>query len=176
MGCTGLAGGYVFMALEGCFPMAGREGRFSFHLTSVPQLMAGELLMKFQGGRPLTVNIDLDMELALAGIDFAREGTATHSRKGDRLAAKLKENLECSIRVRDVHDNVCQRLAAPKLEETLPTGTHLLNLAVTRRFPQVVLPTDNPLTSEWIASERIAFTVTAAPCLRVSRLPITDWH
>lgn len=132
--------------------------------------------MKFHRGHPLTLDIDLDMGLVLAAIDFAREGTVTHSRKGDLLAAKLKENLECSIRVRDVHDNVCQRLAAPKLEETLPTGTHLLNLAVTRRFPQIALPTGSPLTIERIASERIAFTVTAAPCLRVRRLPITDWH
>jgi len=146
----GWLGGYVFMALEGHFPKAGGEGGFSFHLANAPQLMTVELPVKFHGGRPLTVDIDLDMELALAGIDFARDGTATHSRKGDRLAAKLKENLEQSFRVRGVHDDVYQKLAAPKLEKTLPTGTHLLNLAVTKRFPQVALPTDNPLTSEGV--------------------------
>lgn len=153
----GWLGGYVFLALEGFYPQEEGEGGFSFHLANGPQLMMVELPVTFSGGRPLTVDIDLDLERALNGIDFAHGETVTHSRKGDSLAAKLKDNLEHSFRVRGVHDDVYQKLGGIKPEKGVPSGAHRLNLAVTRRFPQVSLPVDNPLTREGVELGRRLF-------------------
>ena len=156
----GWQGGYIFMALEGRFPkgtMDDTEDGFSYHIANAPQLMTVELPVAFRGGRPLTLALELDMQRVLAGIDFAKDGTSTHSRAGDALAAKLKTNIEHAFRVRSVNYDVYQ---TPKYATALapqPPGTHALTPAMTQRFPQVQLPADNPLTQEGVALGRQLF-------------------
>lgn len=155
----GLMGGYIFLALEGRWQNGGKDDGFSFHLANAPQLMTVEVPMEFQGGRPLTLELDLDLPRALEGIDLKRDGTSTHSRAGDPLAAKLKHNLEQAFRARRVSYDVFQTLALSQITQSLsrPAGTHAFTPEITQRFPQVKLPADNPLTQEGVALGRRLF-------------------
>lgn len=153
----GWMGGYIFMALEGRFPNGGKEDGFSYHIANAPQLMTVELPVEFRGGRPLTLALELDVARILSGIDFAKDGTSTHSREGDPLAAKLKANIEQAFRVREVNYDVYQTPVFAAKPAAAPAGTHPLTPAITQRFPQVQLPADNPLTEEGVALGRQLF-------------------
>jgi cytochrome c peroxidase len=153
----GWQGGYIFMALEGRFLKDGKESGFSYHIANAPQLMTVELSVAYRGGRPLTLALEFDVQRALAGIDFAKDGTSTHSREGDALAAKLKANIEHAFRVRSMNYDLYQTPTFATAPAPLPAGTHALTLAMTQRFPQVKLPADNPLTQEGVALGRQLF-------------------
>ncbi|MEZ5387598.1 MAG: MbnP family protein [Prosthecobacter sp.] len=153
----GWMGGYIFTALEGRFQNAGREDGFSFHVANAPQLMTVELPVDFHGGSPLTMRLDFDVQQVLSGIDFLQDGTSTHSRAGDPLAARLKNNIEQAFRVRSVHYDVYQTPVSEGEPLAPPFGTHPYTPAMTRRFPQVTLPQDNPLTKEGVALGRLLF-------------------
>ena len=153
----GWQGGYIFMALEGRFQNGVKNDGFSYHIANGPQLMTVELPVAFHGGRPLTLALEFDLVRVLAGIDFAKEGTSTHSRAGDALAAKLKTNIEHAFRVRSVNYDVYQTPAFATRPAPLPAGTHALTPSMTQRFPQVKLPADNPLTQEGVALGRQLF-------------------
>ena len=153
----GWMGGYIFMALEGRFPNGDKEDGFSYHIANAPQLMTVELPVEFRGGGPLTLALEFDVERVLAGIDFSKDGTSTHSREGDALAAKLKTNIEHAFRVRSVNYDVYQSPVFASATAPLPAGTHALTPAMTQRFPQVQLPADNPLTQEGVALGRQLF-------------------
>ena len=153
----GWMGGYIFLALEGHFPNGGKDDGFSYHIANAAQLMTVELSVEFRGGRPLTLALDFDVSRTLAGINFSRDGTSTHSREGDALAAKLKTNIEQAFRVRSVNYDVYQTPVFAEKPVPLPANTHPLTPAITRRFPQVKLPADNPLTQEGVALGRQLF-------------------
>lgn len=153
----GWQGGYIFMAMEGRFSKEGKENGFSYHIANAPQLMTVELPVSFRGGRPLTLELEFDVQAALAGIDFAKDGTSTHSRAGDALAAKLKVNIEQAFRVCQMRYDVYQTPKFATPPAPLPRGTHALKPAMTQRFPQVQLPADNPLTQEGVALGRQLF-------------------
>lgn len=153
----GWQGGYIFMALEGRLSKDGKKSGFSYHIANAPQLMTVELPVAFRGGRPLTLALEFDVQQALAGIDFAKDGTSTHSRAGDALAAKLKANIEHAFRVRSMNYDVYQTPSFATAPAPLPAGTHALTPAMTQRFPQVKLPADNPLTQEGVALGRELF-------------------
>lgn len=148
----GWQGGYVFMALEGRWHSARGDDGFSYHLANDPNVAHVELPVEFSGGGPLTLHLELDAAVILEGIDFAKDGSSTHSREGDALAAKLKANVQRAFRVHGVsHDlfqSVANAVAAPG---ELPAGPHAYPLAITERFPKVALPADNPLTREGVA-------------------------
>lgn len=156
----GWQGGYIFMALEGRFLKEVKESGFSYHLANAPQLMKVELPVVFHGGRPLTLRLELDAAKMLAGVDFAKDGSSTHSRPGDALAMKLKANVEQAFRVRSLDYDVYQTPAFATQPAPLPSGTHALTPAMTQRFPQVQLPADNPLTEEGVALGRRLFHET----------------
>jgi cytochrome c peroxidase len=153
----GWMGGYIFLAIEGRLSNGGEDNGFSYHIANAPQLMTVELPVAFHGGRPLTIAIDMDVMRMLAGIDFTKDGTYTHSREGDALAAKLKANIEQSFRVRSVNYDVYQTPVFAEKPVPAPIGTHSLTPPITQRFPQIKLPADNPLTQEGVALGRQLF-------------------
>ncbi len=153
----GWSGGYIFTALEGHFQNEEREDGFSYHVANAPQLMTVELPVNFHGGSPLTLRLDFDLVRALEGIDFAKDGTSTHSREGDSLAVRLKKNIERAFRVRSTHYDIYQTPVRAKEPVGAPASTHPFTPAITRRFPQVSMPHDNPLTEEGVALGRRLF-------------------
>lgn len=155
----GWQGGYIFLALEGRWRRANQDGGFSFHIANAPQLMTVELPVEFRGGGPLTLTLDLNVQRVLKDIDFAQDGASTHSREGDVLAAKLKANIEQAFQVSGVAYDVYQTLSQTGTSNSTspPPGTHPLAPSITRRFPKVTLPPDNPLTEEGVALGRLLF-------------------
>lgn len=153
----GLMGGYIFLALEGRWQNGPKDDGFSYHLANGPQLMTVEVPMDFQGGRPLTLELDLDLARVFEDISPARDGTSTHSRAGDPLAAKFKNNLEHAFRARRVSYDVFQTPALAENAPPLPPGTNAFIPEITQRFPQVKLPADNPLTQEGVELGRRLF-------------------
>jgi cytochrome c peroxidase len=154
----GWQGGYVFLALEGKWKTSSpKPTGFSFHLATDTNRTRVELPVTLTGGGPLTLRLSLDVATLLEGIDFERDGTSTHSRAGDPLAARLAANAKRAFRVRSVHPDLFQAAAdsdtatAPAESAPPPPGTRPLTLDITRRFPQVALPKDNPLTHEGVA-------------------------
>jgi cytochrome c peroxidase len=119
----GLMGGFIFMALEG---RRGEDG-FSYHLANAPQLTTIELPVAFEGGRPMTISVDLDVAKVLQGLTE----TSTHSREGDPTAARMKANLEKAFRVTGVSYDLYQKRLAEAGSAAPP---------ITQRFPQVKLP------------------------------------
>lgn len=153
----GWMGGYIFLALEGRFQNEGKEDGFSYHIANMPQLMKVDLPVEFRGGRPLTLTLDFDLEKVLSCVGFSKDGTSTHSREGDELAMRIKSRIEQSFRVRGLSYDVYQTPAYASPPAPLPAGTHAYKPAVTQRFPQVRLPTDNPLTEEGVELGRRLF-------------------
>ncbi len=149
----GWQGGFVFLALEGRWTdQAGQSQGFSYHLGNDTNLATVELPVEFQGGGPLTVQIRLAAEQLLEGISFQEDGNSTHSRAGDSLADKLRRNVERAFQVKAVKHDLYQRpLAAAAAAPSLPSDSQAYALAITQRFPQVNLPSDNPLTVAGVA-------------------------
>jgi len=153
----GWQGGYIFMALEGRFPQGGKEDGFSYHIANAPQLMTVELAVDFHGGKPLTLALEFDVQRVLECVGFSKDGTSTHSREGDELAARLKTAIEHAFRVRGLSYDVYQTPTFAGTPAPLPRGTHALTPAMTQRFPKVQLPADNPLTQEGVELGRQLF-------------------
>jgi cytochrome c peroxidase len=148
----GWQGGYVFLALEGKWnPSPKQLGGFSYHLATDARLTTVELPLSFQGGGPLTIRLALDVSVLLRDIDFIRDGTSTHSRPGDPLASRLAANLSRSFRVLSAHTDLYQAAASSAPMSPPPPGTTPFALDVTRRFPRLAIPADNPLTQQGVA-------------------------
>jgi len=122
--------------------------------------MTVELPVVFRGGRPLTLALEFDVQRVLTDIDFTKDGTSTHSRAGDELAARLKTNIEHAFRLRSINYDVYQTPTYTSKPAPLPQGTHALTPAMTQRFPKVQLPADNLLTQEGVALGRQLFQDT----------------
>lgn len=149
----GWQGGYVFLALEGRWKRdaATWEG-FSYHYARAANAVQVVLPVEFRGGGPVTLSVQWDAAKLLEGLDFNRHGNSTHSRQGDPLVPLLAKNIRQSFQVKAVHYDLYQptvetALAAPA---RAAPGTHAYSLQVTRRFPALALPADNPLTEEGV--------------------------
>lgn len=151
----GWRSGYVHMAIEGW-----RNGSaFSYHLAGDDESMWVEMPVKFRGGGPVTLKIEVDLGLILEGRDPAREANATHSREGDGMAVELKRKARGAFRVTGVTYDLFQvpEVTADAVAP-LPPGTKAYQMEVTQRFPQITLPADNPLTEQGVALGRRLFS------------------
>jgi cytochrome c peroxidase len=157
----GWLGGYVFMALEGRrMKLDGSPGGFSYHIANDENRMRVELPLDLRGGGPATISISLDIGYVLRGIDFDVDGDATHSRPGDVLAKRLSANVRNAFRVESVSYDLFQADPAATVATKTPENTKPLRPAITQRFPQARLPTDNPLTEEGVQLGELLFQDT----------------
>ena len=95
-------------------------------------------------------------------LSFERDGTATHSRAGDPIAAKLVANLPGAFRVTQVLS------AAPAISRPVPVKPLYLpekftpyRFTMSGTFPVPDLPRDNPLIEERVALGKALFSETA---------------
>ena len=89
---------------------------------------------------------------------MAKDGSSTHSREGDPLAAKLAKNLPGAFQVRQLVDLSPLALVQPKKPPLyLPAEHTPVSLYYSRRLPMPALPEDNPLTEERIALGKLLF-------------------
>ncbi len=154
----GWQGGYVFLALEGRWPGSRKSATaFSYHLAGVSEPMVVALPVEFRGGGPITIRIEIDAAKLLDGVDPVRDANATHSRPGDALAQRMERNAVTAFRVESIRHDLLQPVIANAAGRARPPGTRAYPLEITQRFPQVTLPSDNPLTIEGVELGRRLF-------------------
>lgn len=150
----GWQGGYIYMAIEGQSSRSinGANG-FSMHLARDGNAPMVEIPVRFRGGGPITIEIELAIAKILSKIDFSRDGNASHSREGDVIPVLMNENLKNAFRVRSVKNDLFQQPTASSdgKASALPPGTNPYLLEIPERFPKVALPLDNPLTQQGVA-------------------------
>src|SRR5947209_5344015 len=96
-------GGYVFLALEGYYRTgAGEPKGFSYHLARETNRTCITLPVQIDLSLDTTLQVDLDVARLLnasARLSFEKDGSSTHSRAGDPIAAALVANLPGAFRV-----------------------------------------------------------------------------
>ena len=183
----GWQGGYVFLALEGRYAQTnGKWGGYSYHLAMDQNLMTVRLVHIFQVEQGSTLNLAFDVAKAFAAVNPiliqpTNGSDSTHSAPGDKLAARLKANIQKAFQVAltptPLSQNVIQkrssnaehgeranagisRMAEPLSTPNTPVNpiaaalcSHLTPylFPTPAHFPQPRLPADNPLTAQGIA-------------------------
>lgn len=146
-------GGYIFMALEGLWRnSSGALDGWAFHLArdtnAVPIVLAANLVVTNE------TKLELDLDLATVlnaphSIGFGKDGSSTHSRDGDPIAAALVKNLPGAFRLhRVVNLTAAQIAVARPLPLYLPEKFTPYEFKMSATFPVPDLPRDNPLLME----------------------------
>jgi len=146
-------GGYIFLALEGLWRnAAGQLDGWAYHLARD----TNSALVTLAAPLVLTNDARLDLAFDLARLltaahplSFARNGSSTHSRDGDPVAAALKKNLPLAFRVERFVSTTAAG-PAPKAAQPLylPANFTPYPFKMGETFPVPDLPPDNPLTKE----------------------------
>ncbi len=150
----GWQGGYIYMALEGHYPRVdGRpnSGGFSYHLAGTPQRMTVELKGPLDLTTGGTIRLNFDLARVLAGLDPATFGEFTHSRDGDEVAPRLKARVEQAFSLGGVLPELYQEPVRPHQPKASAVNGTPWPLQISRRLPQVTLPSGNAPTLEGVA-------------------------
>ncbi len=149
----GWQGGYVFMALEGLWRNpAGELDGWAYHLARDTNAVHVSLAAPLDITNETQLDLDFDVSAALNApcpLSFATDGTSTHSRDGDPIAAALVKNLATAFRVRKVTAlNDAEIAIADPRPLYLPKKFTPWRFQISATFPMPDLPRDNPLTVE----------------------------
>ncbi len=146
-------GGYIFLALEGLWRNdAGELDGWAYHLAR--DTNATRIIL----AAPLVVTnetkLELDFDLATLlnaprPLSFSKDGSSTHSRDGDPIAAALVVNLAGAFRIHKITSLTDAEItvAHPK-PLYLPKKITPYPFQMSATFPIPNLPRDNPLTVE----------------------------
>ena len=159
-------GGYIFLAIEGHYRADTAELKgYSYHLARDPNRTRISLAAPLELTHDAAVMLDFDLAALFnvpRPLSFEHDGTATHSRAGDPVAAKLVANLPGAFRVTQVLS------AAPAISRSAPVKPLYLPekftpyfFTMSGTFPVPDLPRDNPLIEERVALGKALFTETA---------------
>ena len=176
-------GGYVFMALEGHFRQGGGEAQgYVWHLARDPNRTAISLTaaLDLRHDAGLLVHFDVATLLnAPRALSFAGDGSVTHSREGDPVAAAIKAGLPGAFRVHRIASAAAAVPAGPPVQPIdLPDKFTPFPLTMSRTFPLPDLPRDNPLITERVALGKRLFhdpmlsrdgTISCASCHAAQR-------
>jgi cytochrome c peroxidase len=159
-------GGYIFLALEGLWRNAnGQFDGWSYHLAREPNRTRVTLAAPLAMTNDMRLQIDFDLAALLntpRPLSFARDGSSTHSRDGDPIAAALAANLPGAFRVERVK-TICgaEAAVAPPKPLYLPEKFTPYPFQMGATFPMPELPRDNPLLEERVALGEELFHETA---------------
>ncbi len=161
-----MAGGYIFLAVEGSWRVGNElPSGYSFHLARdgnrTPVLLKGPI--DLTGDALATVAFDVPGVITGAKeVSFAKDGTSTHSKDGDPLAAALVANLPGAFRLVSVVSRVPE-LSRPSAIKPLfmPKTFSPFRFTMSPAFPMPALPRDNPLIEERVALGERLFNDTA---------------
>ena len=159
-------GGYIFLAVEGHFRKGATELKgYAHHLARDPNRTRISLAAPLDLTHDTAVLLDFDLGNVLNAprpVSFEKDGTATHSRDGDPVAAALVANLPGAFRVTQVLS------AAPATSRPSPVKPLYLpekftpyRFTMSGTFPIPDLPRDNPLIEERVALGKALFNETA---------------
>src|SRR4051794_16825081 len=143
-------GGYIFMALEGMWKSgAGPYDGWAYHLARDTNRTRINLAVPLNLAQDTMLDLALDISALLNAprpLSFAKDGSSTHSRDGDAVAAALVANLPGAFRVRRVSTDRSSNPAAAKVQPLyLPAKYTPYPFQMSATFPIPDLPRDNPL-------------------------------
>ncbi|HEX4086116.1 MAG TPA: MbnP family protein [Chthoniobacteraceae bacterium] len=146
-------GGYIFLALEGHYRDAAQVIRgYALHLARDKNRTRINLpvLMDLRHDGTLALDFDLGAMLnAPRPLSFEKDGSATHSRDGDPVAAAMIMNLPAAFRVeRFISSLPSISLPSPIKPLYMPVSFTPYPFTMSRTFPIPDLPRDNPLIRE----------------------------
>jgi cytochrome c peroxidase len=149
----GWQGGYIFLALEGLWRnAAGELDGWAYHLARDTNAVRITLPVPCEITNETKVTVDFDLATVLnapRALSFARDGSSTHSRDGDPIAAALVENLSGAFRVRKISTLTAAEIATIDPRPLyLPAKFTPYVFQMSPTFPIPDLPRDNPLTVE----------------------------
>jgi cytochrome c peroxidase len=159
-------GGFIFAALEGLWRnSAGELDGWAYHLARDTNSVQVIVSAALDTSNEAAVEIDFDLATLLGAprpLSFAKDGSSTHSRDGDPIAAQLKANLAGTFRVQRISawsdSGVATTTAKPLY---LPAKFTPYRFQMSATFPIPDLPKDNPLIEERVALGKVLFNETA---------------
>ena len=160
-------GGYIFLALEGHYRVgaAAELKGYAHHLARDPNRTRISLAAALDLSHDAALSLDFDLGTlfnAPRPLSFEKDGTATHSRDGDPIAAALVANLPGAFRVRQVVSSApAVSQSAPIKPLYLPEKYTAYPFTVSGTFPIPDLPRDNPLIEERVELGKKLFHETA---------------
>lgn len=149
----GWQGGYIFLALEGLWRNANGElDGWAYHLARDTNAVRIALAAPLEITNETKVELDFDLATVLNAprpLSFGKDGSSTHSRDGDPIAAALRENLTGAFSVRRVTALTEAQIAIAHPKPLyLPAKFTPYQFQLSATFPVPDLPRDNPLTVE----------------------------
>ena len=149
-------GGYIFMAVEGHFRTGNAEPKgYAHHLARDPNRTRISLNAPLDLRHDAGVLIHFDLATlfnAPRPLSLEKDGTATHSRDGDPIAAALVANLPGAFRVNRIASSAPAVVKLPPVTPIdLPEKFTPYPFKMSRAFPIPDLPRDNPLIHERVA-------------------------
>jgi len=155
-------GGYIFLALEGMWcNAAGTLDGWSFHFARDPNRTAITLAAALNLTNDIGLELDFDFAKLLnvpRPLSFRQNGSSTHSREGDPIAAALAVNLPGAFSVHKIGGRTESQIAAKPLKPLfLPQKATPYRFRMSSTFPLPDLPRDNPLIEERVGLGELLF-------------------
>ena len=159
-------GGYIFLGLEGMWRDAGGPfDGWSYHLARGTNCTRIVLAAPLDLAHDTRLDLDFDLGVLLKAprpLSFGKDGSSTHSRPGDPIAAALVANLPGAFSVKLVSVMSALEIAAAYSKPLyLPEKFTPYRFQMSATFPIPDLPRDNPLIEERVALGRKLFSETA---------------
>ena len=158
----GWQGGFVFLALEGLWRnSAGELDGWAYHLARDTNCTRITLSAPLNLTNQSKLELDFDLASLLNAprpLSFVKDGSSTHSRDSDPVAASLVENLPGAFRVRRISSLTDTEIAVARPKPLyLPAKFTPYPFQMSAAFPMPDLPRDNPLTVERVELGRTLF-------------------
>ena len=155
-------GGYIFMAIEGLWRNAdGALDGWAYHLAHDCNCTRIILAAPLEITNLIRLELEFDLGTLLNAphpLSFAKDGSSTHSRPGDPVAATLVANLAGAFRIHHISvltDAEMQAIDPKPLY--LPAHYTPYQFQMSATFPVPDLPRDNPLITERVDLGRTLF-------------------
>jgi cytochrome c peroxidase len=146
-------GGFIFLALEGLWRNANGElDGWAYHLARDTNATRITLAAPLVVTNETKLELDFDLATLLNAprpLSFGKDGSSTHSRDGDPIAAALVANLAGAFRVHRITALTDAEIAVAHPKPLyLPAKFTPYPFQMSATFPIPELPRDNPLTVE----------------------------
>jgi cytochrome c peroxidase len=146
-------GGFIFLALEGLWRNAsGQLDGWAYHLARDTNAVCITLAAPLEIANETKLELDFDLATLLnapSPLSFSKDGSSTHSRDGDPVAAALKKNLLGAFAVHRVSNLTDAEIAVAHPQPLyLPAKYKPFEFQMSATFPIPDLPRDNPLLVE----------------------------
>jgi cytochrome c peroxidase len=155
-------GGFIFLALEGLWRnSSGQLDGWAYHLARDTNSVCIMLAAPLEITNETKLELDFDLAAALntpCPLSFGKDGSSTHSRAGDPVAAALKKNIPGAFAVHHVSNLTDAEIALTQPQPLyLPEKFTPFEFRMGATFPIPDLPRDNPLTFERVKLGREIF-------------------